>query len=723
MSEFHSGTRRVARLQALLNATEDPILLVDGSGTIIEGNRTAAQMFAAGSRRLAGKSILDAPSDEPGLVDKTMLDEVWRSGTLRQSETFRQGKFFELKLHPVFDGERVIRAVAVYAHDVTEARLMEAALRQTEEKYRKIFENATEGIFQLDVNGRILSANPAFAHIHGFDSPEQLMALVPDIAQLYAEPEQRRELMRILGKVGHAENFEVRMLRPDGSVGWISISVRLVRDDAGIPLYHEGTMRSITKRKEAEAALRESEERYRTAVEHSNDGIAIIQGGKHVYVNTRFVEMFEYSKPEEIIGLPVVFNVHPDDVERVLSISDQRQQGEPAPLCYEFKGITRTGAIIHIEVSATNMTYGGKPVSFVYLRDITDRKRAEDALIESRNELESLNRAKSKAVDHISHELRTPLALVQANVRLLRQKLEGMPETDGTGKFLDMLERNVSRLFEIADETGEILRASHDLEASGLMDEMDRLVQRMESLAEVPDEMRAHMREVRQWVGRHMSGSRGRFRLIELLPFVESTVERVRRQAGKRDVPIVIEGEEKALYISMNQAILREVLEALLKNAIEATPDGGRICVRLEERAGKAWVHVVDTGVGISDQDQPYIFDGLFHATETDLYTSKRPYDFGAGGKGLELLKVKVYSKRYGFEVSMSSKRCAHVPTEGDLCPGDAASCPYVQSVEGCGTTCGSTFSLSFRAPSDEPGYREREEAEPVRAREQGAPR
>jgi signal transduction histidine kinase len=319
--------------------------------------------------------------------------------------------------------------------------------------------------------------------------------------------------------------------------------------------------------------------------------------------------------------------------------------------------------------------------------------------------------------------LRTPLALVQANVRLLRQKLEGMPETDGTGKFLDMLERNVGRLFEIADETGEILRASHDLEASGLMDEMDRLVQRMESLAEVPDEMRAHLREVRQWVGRHMSGSRGRFRLIELLPFVESTVERVRRQAGKRDVPIVIEGGEKALYISMNQAILREVLEALLKNAIEATPDGGRICVRLEERAGKAWVHVIDTGVGISDQDQPYIFDGLFHATETDLYTSKRPYDFGAGGKGLELLKVKVYSKRYGFEISMSSKRCAHVPTEGDLCPGDAASCPHAQSVEGCGTTCGSTFSLSFRAPSDEADYKEGGEAEPVRARELGAPR
>jgi PAS domain S-box-containing protein len=708
MSESHSGTRRVARLQTLLNATEDPILLVDGSGTIIEGNRTAARMLGPDSRRLAGRSIFDMPSDEPGLVEKAMVDEVWQSGRPKQWETFREGRFFELKLHPVFDGEGVMRAIAVYAHDVTEARLMEAALRQTEEKYRKIFENATEGIFQLDVDGRILSANPAFARIHGFNSPEELIGRVPDIARLYAEPEKRKELMRLLGKFGHVENFEVRMLRPDGSIGWISVSVRLVRDNKGKPLYHEGTMRDITKRKEAEEALRESEDRYRTAVEHSNDGIAIIQGGKHVYVNTRFVEMFEYSKPEEIVGLPVVFNVHPDDRERVLSISDQRQQGEPAPLCYEFKGVTRTGAIIHIEVSATNMTYGGKPVSFVYLRDITDRKRAEEALIESRNELERLNRAKSKAVDHISHELRTPLALVQANVRILRQRLEAGPGAESTSKFLDMLERNVNRLFEIADEAGEILRASHDLEVSGLMDEMDRLEQRMESLAEVPKEMRAHMGEVKAWLDRHMSGSRGRFRLIELLPFVESTVERVRHQAGKREVSIVIEGGERVLSISMNPAILREVLEALLKNAIEATPDGGRICVRLEERAGKAYVHVIDTGVGISEEDQPYIFDGLFHATETDLYSSKRPYDFGAGGKGLDLLKVKVYSKRYGFDVSMSSKRCPHVPTEGDQCPGDAASCPYAHSADGCGATCGSTFSLSFRASSEEAGLGER---------------
>ena len=255
-------------------------------------------------------------------------------------------------------------------------------------------------------------------------------------------------------------------------------------------------------------------------------------------------------------------------------------------------------------------------------------------------------------------------------------------------------------------------------EASGLIDDMDRLGHRMEGLSAVPDEMHAHMREIRHWISRHMSGSRGRFRRIELFPFVESTVEKVRYYARKRDVPITMEGEEKPLCISMNPGILREVLEALLKNAVENTPDGGRVCVRLEERTGKTWIHVTDTGVGISDEDQPYIFDGLFHATETDLYSSKRPYEFGAGGKGLELLKVKVYSKRFGFEVTMSSKRCAHVPTDSDLCPGDAAPCPHAQTVEGVRHTCGSTFSLAFRASSDEAAYKEEGAADPLEAKD-----
>jgi PAS domain S-box-containing protein len=698
MTKPLSEEGRIDRLQTLLNAPDEIILLMDDSGLIMEGNEAAARAFGTQLAELVGQSIYDLV---PALSDlaKTRMEEIRQFHQRTQFEVTLGGACFKISLHPVLDHGRPTKEVVLYAHDITGRKRMEKALRRTEEKYRKIFENATEGIFQITLEGRFLSANPALARIHGFDSPEELMATVSDITkQLYADPERRNEMITLLGRQGHVENFEVRMLRRDGSIGWISINARLVRDSAGNPLYHEGTMHEITTRKEAEAALRESEERYRTAVEHSNDGIALLEDGRHVYVNRRFVEMFEYSTPEEIIGLPTTFNVHPDDVDRVASITDQRRRGEPAPLCYEFKGVTKTGAVIYLEVSATDMTYRGRPVSFVYLRDITERKRGEEALIESRNELERLNRAKSKAVDHISHEMRTPLALIQANLRFLRRRLEETPGMEETKKFLDMLERNAHRLFDISEEAGEILRASHDLEAGGLMDDIDRLEQRMESLSKVPEEMRVHARELKQWVGRHMSGSRGRLRMIEVHPFVESMVEKVRYYARNRKVRIETEDREPSLYVSMNPGILREVLEALLKNAVENTPDGGLIRVRIEERSGRAWIDVIDTGVGITAENQPYIFDGLFHTTETDYYSSKKSYDFGAGGKGLDLLKLKVYGKRYGFDINMDSRRCVYIPTERDLCPGDIASCPHISTAEECAASGGSTFSVAFQA-------------------------
>ncbi len=703
MPKTHPKTGRDTRIETLLNAGEDPILLIDASGTIVEGNRAAARIFGTEPRKLPGRSVYGGVSGGPVLIDEARVDEVVRSGKPLQFEVVRNGSFLELRLYPIASGEGAVGEIAVYVHDLARRKLMESTLRQAEEMYRHIYENVTEGIFQINLEGRFLSANPALARIHGFESPEELIESVTDISkQLYVDPARRRELISLLGRHGHAENFEVQMYRRNGSIGWISINARVVRDSEGRILYHEGTMRDITKRKEAEKALRESEERYRTAVEHSNDGISIIREGKHEYVNRRFVEMFEYSKPEEIIGLPVSFNVHPDDLERVMSISNQRRRGEPAPVCYEFKGVTKTGAIIHIEVSATDMTYRGKPVSFVYLRDITERKRAEASLIESRNELERLNRAKSKAVDHISHELRTPLALVQANVRILRRKLDEGTGKAGTEKFLDMLDENTKRLFEIADEAGEILRASHDLEASGLIDDIDRLELRMESLSEVPKGMLAHTRVIKRWLERHMSGSHGRFKVIDLYPFLESTVEKMQYFARKRDVRIMVEAGENPLFISMNPGILREVLEALVKNAVENTPDGGRVLVQLEERPGRAWINVIDTGIGITEENQAFLFDGLFHTTETDLYSSRNSYDFGAGGKGLDLLKLKVYAQRFGFEITMSSRRCIYIPTDRDLCPGSIVACPHAETFEACAASGGSTFSIGFRAAPGE---------------------
>ncbi|MCX5808440.1 MAG: PAS domain-containing sensor histidine kinase [Proteobacteria bacterium] len=713
---------------------------------------------------------------------------------------------------------------------VPESELKEAetALRQAEEKYRNIYENATEGVFQTSPDGRFISANPSLARIHGYDSPEDLINSVDDMArQLYVSPERRADLIRLLQKYGYAQNFEVQMYRKDRTLQWISINVKVVKDKDGKVLFYEGTMQDITQRKVAEQSLMESEERYRTAIEHSNDGVAIIHGNINQYVNRRFIEMFEYERPEEIIGKPVMMVVHPDDIEMVTDINMRRQKGEPVPSRYEFKGITRNKKNIYIEVSATSTTFRGEPVYLIYMRDITERKQAEDAirnernrfqtlsenapfgiamidkegyftyinpkfieifgytlkdiptgkmwfkraypdrnyrkkaildwiddventkpgekmprtfdvtcmdnkvktinfipvmlitgeliisfeditgrieahnaLIKSHKELENLNRAKTKAVNHISHELKTPLAVIQGNIRIMRRKLETMSLITHFQGLIEPLERNLERLFNISRETDEIFNVSQELEALVILDDIDRLWQHMEVLSEIPPDIRSHWEALKKWTSHHLSGSTQNFQSIDLSPFIQSVLEKMKHLFAHRNIRFQIDGEN-FLFISMDPVILRDIIESLVKNAIENTPDGGIIAITMEQKEDKIWLHVTDYGVGITEENQQYIFDGLFHTEETESYSSKKPYDFGAGGKGLELLRMKINGRRFGFDISCKSKRCVYLPTDQDMCPGDIALCQHCKSPDDCKTSGGTIFSVSFPVGSD----------------------
>jgi PAS domain S-box-containing protein len=134
---------------------------------------------------------------------------------------------------------------------------------------------------------------------------------------------------------------------------------------------------------EAETALRESEERYRTAIENSNDGVAIDKDGFHLFVNKRYLELFGYDSLESAIGEPLIATVHPDDKDRVTEIHRKRQRGGEVPERYEFIGIRKDGKVLYVEVSGTRITYRGETVTLAYLRDVTERKRAEEALTES----------------------------------------------------------------------------------------------------------------------------------------------------------------------------------------------------------------------------------------------------------------------------------------------------------------------------------------------------
>ncbi len=497
-------------VRALLNATTDIAFLMDKNGVILAANESAARAYHTTVQNLLGTAVYDLIPPSLAAFARAKADETIRSGAPVRFVAEWRGRFLDHSLYIVSDEKGQVTRIAVYVRDVTRRRQMEAELQQAEEKYRNIYENATEGIFQASLDGRFITANPSLARIHGYDSPEELIASITDIGtQLYVDPADRDDLVDLLRIQGAVQNYEVKMRRRDGSVQWVSINSRVARERTGGLIYHEGTMRDITKRKEAEDALAESEERYRTAIEHSNDGVAIIRQGQHQYVNRRFVEMFGYDSPAEIIGTPVTITVHPDDQERVKSINYRRWKGETVPSRYEFKGITKDGRTIFIEVSATGIIYRNEPVSLVYLRDVTERKLAEEVLLRSHKELEQLNRVKTKAVNHISHELKTPLAVIQGNLRVLQRKVEASPLDSSLKGILAALGRNAERLLRIQREVDEIFRASQELEAVSLTDELDLLRQRLDGFGNVPSEVWSHWGALKEWLNQYSLRWRG----------------------------------------------------------------------------------------------------------------------------------------------------------------------------------------------------------------------
>ena len=139
--------------------------------------------------------------------------------------------------------------------------------RRAEERYRSIFENAVEGIFQTTVEGRFLVANPALARMFGYESPEQLLAAVSNIDdELYVDPERRKEFDRLVRRHDAVSGFEAQMYRRDGSTMWASLSARPIRDPGGKLLGYEGTTEDITERKRAEEALHEIREAERRRI-------------------------------------------------------------------------------------------------------------------------------------------------------------------------------------------------------------------------------------------------------------------------------------------------------------------------------------------------------------------------------------------------------------------------------------------------------------------------
>jgi PAS domain S-box-containing protein len=352
--------------------------------------------------RLAGKPV-------PRIYEFRMIHKSGRILTI-------EGSFDVIKV-----GDEILGIQGIY-RDITERKRAEEALRESEERYRLLFEKAFDGIsLSTPTSINPVLFNERFAELTGYSTEELrsmniLDILHPEDRQLVIENNRKRLAGRPIERT-----YEIRFMQKSGTIITVEAHFDLIQHD-GETVGIQGIHRDVTERKKAEAALRESEERFRLLFENALDGIAVfgMENIQPVLFNSRFAELIGYS-PEEIRAMDYLQIIHPEDREGVLDRRARRMKGEPVEKTYELRMRHKNGEMLIVEASFDLIRRGDEIVGIQGIfRDMTEKKQIQEALFEQQKEQSIVTLAGG-----IAHDFNNILLGVMGNAALLQEELSG----------------------------------------------------------------------------------------------------------------------------------------------------------------------------------------------------------------------------------------------------------------------------------------------------------
>jgi PAS domain S-box-containing protein len=323
-----------------------------------------------------------------------------------------------------------------------------------------------------------------------------------------------------------------------------------------------------------------------------------------------------------------------------------------------------------------------------------ENARVSEKLRNAYDEVTSLNKAKDKAIHHLSHELRTPVAILKGSLKLLRDHLQGLPK--GQWKTnLERIDRSLNRIMEIESEVDDIMRDKETKSYDMLLTILDQCGDELETLIAEEVGEGPVIGRVREKIEEIFGPKEAVSEKIRLHEFVRQRLDELRPSFAHRVLDIHTD-LEAGPPILIPRDVLQKVFDGLLKNAVENTPDEGRIDIGVKKNGTSVELIIRDFGVGISEEPQKRIFEGFFDTREIMAYSSGRPFDFEAGGRGADLLRMKIFSERYNFRLDMDSSRCPYISDGSDRCPGRISECPDCKERQNCYDSGGTTFTVTF---------------------------
>ncbi len=464
-------------------------------------------------------------------------------------------------------------AVIGTLQDITERKRAEELLRSAEEKYRGIFENAVEGIFQSTPAGQFIVVNPVLAKMMGYGSPEEFVTAVTDMShQLYVEPGRRDQFMRILERNGIIRGFECEFYRKDGSKIWVSINARVTRDPYGPDIRYEGNIEDVTEKKKSEYELRLANELNKTIVDHAPVAIfTLSREGLFTSVNPALGALtgLGAKAEEKLIGFNWLKN--PFTIKSGLAKHIKKGlQGRPFQLWDSPFVNWRGDKKLYIDFKGVPLKGKNGSVEglLCIIEETTERVKTRAKLMQ-----EAKMSFIGKLAAGIAHQLNNPLAMVVAYAELAKkhfsQKGQKQAEREKLSGYLDIVAEEAFRCKIVIDD-----------------------------LLSLPQKEGSDVTEVD--INGLLNG------LLELINVGKSSVKVV-RELGPGLPPA------KADISGLRQVFLNLLTNAL--DAVEGRPDA---VIVIRTAAGKTTliVEVEDNGIGIPASVADKIFEPFFTTKE-----------------------------------------------------------------------------------------------------------
>lgn len=594
-------------LQALIFASPRAIFTLDLNGNVKIWNPAAERIFGWTEAEVCDRPNPIVPEDKieefQTLKESVLQGTIHYTGELRRQKKDGTPIDISFSAAPLKDSEGNVNGLVAVVADITEQKRQEEELRLLQ----SVVVNTNDAVLITEAESidepspRILYANKAFTNMTGY-TLEEVLGKTPRILQ--GAKTDRTELNKVREALSRWESITVEVInyRKDGSEFWVEFSVVPIADKTGWYTHWISVQRDITERKEAEEALRRSEERFRSLIENALDIITIIDADGTISYESPSVEKVLSFASVDLVGKKIFEYIHPDDVTNALQTFTNTIQNPGTALSIEFRRRHKDGNWRIFEAISQNFVdYAETTRIFVNSRDITERKRLDEIRLALEREKE-LSALKVRFFSMASHEFRTPLSTILAAAQLLENSSSQSDQNEKITRNLNRIQSSVKTMIQLLDDILTINRAE-----TGKLEFKPQF--------------------------------------LNLENFCLNLIEEIRlSQGANHQIKIGCVGECSRAYL--DEKLLKSILSNLLSNAIKYSSLGSNIYFNLECDGTNAVLRICDRGIGISEADQKQLFEP-FHRGKNVR---------NIPGTGLGLVVVKKCVELHSGSISLKSE-------------------------------------------------------------------